>query len=177
MSIEPPPLDRLYREEGPSVWAYLRRRIADVHEAEEMFQKVFLIVVKEPGRASAAVSQRAWLYGIAHKLVLEYLRRQRRLRSEAVLGDDAAPNGDADNERVLAMRQAIGNLSALHREVVELRLVDELSYADIAEVLNVPVGTVRSRIHHAVRQLRQELVPDDAATSSRRMHQEVNHEP
>jgi|CXWL01.1.fsa_nt_gi RNA polymerase sigma-70 factor (ECF subfamily) len=168
MSIEPPPLDRLYREEGPCVWAYLRRRIADVHDAEEMFQQAFLIVAKEPGRASTATSPRAWLIGIAHNLVLEYLRRKQRTRRDTIQTDVAAPARDADDERVSAMRQAIGNLSALHREVVELRLVDELSYADIAEVLNVPVGTIRSRIHHAVRQLRQELVPDEAAASSSR---------
>jgi RNA polymerase sigma-70 factor (ECF subfamily) len=58
------------------------------------------------------------------------------------------------------MREAICCLPEIHREVLELRLRDDLSYEEIAQVLNIPVGTVRSRLHHAVRGLRERLKDD-----------------
>lgn len=60
-----------------------------------------------------------------------------------------------------ALRRAIERLPEAQREVLALRLGDELSYAEIAAILAVPIGTVRSRIHHAVRRLRT-LAVDEA---------------
>ncbi|NUQ48120.1 MAG: sigma-70 family RNA polymerase sigma factor, partial [Phycisphaerae bacterium] len=65
-------------------------------------------------------------------------------------------------ERVERMRLAIARLPDAQRESLELRLRDELSYEEIAEVTGAPVGTVRSRLHHAVRGLREMLEREGA---------------
>ena len=59
------------------------------------------------------------------------------------------------------MRRAVADLPAEHRETLELRLHHDLSYEDIAQVLGIPVGTVRSRLHNAVRRLRVRLCGEE----------------
>jgi RNA polymerase sigma-70 factor (ECF subfamily) len=63
--------------------------------------------------------------------------------------------------RLEVMREGIARLNAISRQVLELRLQQELSYEEMAAILGVPVGTVRSRLHHAVRQLREHLKKSD----------------
>ena len=73
-------LERIYRECGPGVWAYLRGRSATLHDAEELFQETFLIAASDNAALRQANSQRAWLFGIARNLVREHRRRTGRRR-------------------------------------------------------------------------------------------------
>ena len=157
-------LDRLYREEGPSVWAYLRRQISDHGAAEELFQDTFLVVVKDARGLTAARSPRAWLLGIARNLVREYRRRAARDRTTALTENQPAIAPPAEDPRLEAMRQAMARLPEAQREVLEMRLADGLTYVEIAEALSIPVGTVRSRLHHAVAELRRRVAEISATT-------------
>jgi RNA polymerase sigma-70 factor (ECF subfamily) len=71
-----------------------------------------------------------------------------------------------EDPRLDGMRAAIARLPETHREVLEMRLADELSYAQIAEAMDLPIGTVRSRIHHAVLRLRTWASENHAVASS-----------
>lgn len=148
-------LDELYREVGPRLLAYFQRRHGDRHTAEDLLQETFAAVVKRPEALRLAVSPGAYLFGIARNLNAEACRRFRPVcelppELPAVVPPLADPRLDA-------MREAVARLNSALREVVELRLQSELSYEEIAAVLDIPVGTVRSRLHHAVKQLRQAL--------------------
>ena len=145
---------RLYRELGPQVWAYLRRRVRDVNLADDLLQETFLASASNPAGLLAAESKRAWLIGIARNLLRDQLRRGERER--ALIHRSEPPNIETteENPRLEAMRHAITKLPEAQREVLDLRLRQDLSYAEIAEALEIPIGTVRSRIHHAVSALR-----------------------
>ena len=150
-------LDELYREVGPPLLAYFQQRHRDRCVAEDLLQETFAAVVRRPEGLRLAVSARAYLFGIARNLSADACRRFRpREELSAELADAPAPAADP---RLETMRAAIARLNATLREVLELRLQSELSYEEIAAVLDVPVGTVRSRLHHAVKQLRQALKP------------------
>jgi RNA polymerase sigma-70 factor (ECF subfamily) len=97
------------------------------------------------------VSRRAYLFGIARHVGLDALRRRKRL--DELVEPPAAPSARED-ARLETMRAAITELPASQRETLMLKLQHELSYEEIAEVLAIPVGTVRSRLHHAVLHLR-----------------------
>ena len=102
-----------------------------------------------------AASPRAWLFGVARNVGMNACRRRRTF---APLPEEvASPAKAEDDPRLGRMRQAIAALPGAQREALGLRLQDELSYEEIAAVTGVPVGTVRSRLHHAVRRLRQTL--------------------
>jgi RNA polymerase sigma-70 factor, ECF subfamily len=148
-------MERLYQDDGPVVWNYLRRRITSPHEAEELLQETFLAAMADPAGLRAAISKRAWLVGIARNLLREHLRRQKRRPWTPSSGASPVITPPQEDDRLEAMRDAIIRLPDPQREVLELRLAHELSYVEIAETLRIPVGTVRSRVHNAVAALRQ----------------------
>jgi RNA polymerase sigma-70 factor, ECF subfamily len=148
-------LEQLYRELAPALLAYFRRQPALAGVAEDLVQDTFARVLRRPERLRVSVSARAYVFGIARHVGLDLLRARREL---VPWEDQAAPVEERD-ERLDTMRVAIAALPEPHRETLLLRLQQELSYEEIAEVLAVPVGTVRSRLHHAVLRLQEILNP------------------
>jgi len=160
-------LQDAYETHGRKVMAYLRARLANAHDCEELLQQTFVTIATDPSGYFAADSHGAWLIGIARNHLRDHIRRR---RMHTMAGDDldvpvVAVNAD---DRLEEVRVAIAGLPAAQREVLGLRLRDELSYAEIAEALRIPVGTVRSRIHHAVEALRRQLGERSPATVSNR---------
>lgn len=147
-------LERLYREVGPQLWTYLRRRVADASVAEELLQETFVIVAKDFARLKVATSERAWIIGIARNLLHRHWRLAANRHSVPLSEDPAADNRLPEDPRLDAMRRAVARLPDTQRVVLELRLAQDLSYAEIAEALAIPIGTVRSRMHHAIAALR-----------------------
>ena len=147
-------VERLYRLNGPAILAYIRRIVGDGEAARDLLQETFAQALKFPERIEAARSPRSWLFGVARRLALNSVRRSRRAGSlPADLGEAAPPT----DKRLELVRDAIGQLPEPMRETLELRLTDELTYRQIAEVMGAPLGTVRSRIHQAVGRLRRSL--------------------
>jgi RNA polymerase sigma-70 factor, ECF subfamily len=149
-------LEQLYRELAPSLLLYFRRQRALAGAAEDLVQDTFTRVLRRPERMRASISARAYVFGIARHVGLDMLRAR---REHVPWQDMAGPAADERDERVEAMRAAIATLPEPQRETLLLRLQQELSYEEIAEVLGVPVGTVRSRLHHAVLRLQEILKP------------------
>ena len=142
-----------YREYGSVLLRYLSRRFGR-GGADDLLQETFVQALRRPQRAGETVSPRAWLFGIARNVGITAFRR-RKLTVDLPQGV-AAPAAEVD-ERLAEMRQAIAKLPAEMRETLELRLADDLSYEEIAAILEIPVGTVRSRLHNAVKKLREEM--------------------
>ena len=153
--------DNLYRQVGPDLLAFFARRHGQPHLAEDLLQNTFVQAMRREDRVREAVSPRAYLFGIARHLSQEEFRRP-ELETEA-MEEMAAEPSPAVDPRLEAMNQAIQELPEAHREALELRLRHELSYEEIAVVLKIPVGTVRSRLHLAVRRLREVIVKSPAA--------------
>lgn len=136
-------------------------------EAEDLVQETWLRAMrslKEP----RGIAVRPWLYRIASNLwrdeARKYIRRLAAGAATEPLEDDLdlpAPHdvaGDVEQaEAIRRVRAALLELSPHHQEAVLLRYYQGLSYEEIAEVAGVPVGTVRSRLHHATQQLRLQL--------------------
>jgi RNA polymerase sigma-70 factor (ECF subfamily) len=151
-------LETLYRDLGPGLLAYLRRFFGDPHAAEDLLQETFFQAARRRERLSEAVSPRAWLFAIARNAAATALRRR---RPTSVLPDEIPAAPIAEDPRLDAVREAIAELPETLRETIELRLRDELSYEEIAEVMRIPLGTVRSRLHHAMRRLRLAVAETD----------------
>ena len=149
-------LERLYRELGPALLGYFRRQPALAGNAEDLLQDTFVRALRCIDRQPPPVSQRAYLFGIARHVGIDAFRR---LRPAEELPSNVPAAMTLEDERLEPMRQAIARLPDAQREALLLKLQQELSYEEIAEVLEIPVGTVRSRLHHAVRRLRETLNP------------------
>jgi RNA polymerase sigma-70 factor, ECF subfamily len=164
--VEPARFAELFDRHYPTILRYLRRRVG--HElADDLAADTFVLAFRQrhryrPEHPDAA----AWLYGIAGNLLRQHARaEERRLRAYArVTPDPSGPDvGDGVAERVDAAAAgrraalAVADLPAEQREVLLLFAWTDLDCAGIARALDVPPGTVRSRLHRARQRLRREL--------------------
>lgn len=151
-------LGSLVQEHYPRVYRFCARRIGD-DLAQDAAQETFVTMQRTIRRYEGRSSLETWLLGIAHNQCRN-LARKRKLVPSQILAwvDEPAEPGAVD--RVVdreALRCALAKLSDEHREVVVLHEVEGLRYAEIGEVLGVPEGTVKSRLHHAFLNLRRML--------------------
>jgi RNA polymerase sigma-70 factor (ECF subfamily) len=156
MNASTPSLEQLYRDLAPALLGYFRRRPALAAAAEDLLHDTFVRALRQRARLAASVSARAYLFGIARHVGADALRRWRPTEE---LSETAAEPAAEKDERLAALRRAIAALPEPQRETLLLRLQQELSYEEIAEVLAIPVGTVRSRLHGAVQRLHEILNP------------------
>ncbi len=143
-----------YRE---AIYGFFRRRLDDSAAAEELSQETFLAVLRGAARYEPRAPFRAYLYGIAFNLLAAQRRKKTR---EGNPGAAAEPAVAADPDAGLWLRQAVGRLEPEDREVLLLREYEQLSYAEIAALLRIPVNTVRSRLFRARMALKDLLVPE-----------------
>ena len=147
-------IEGLYRKDGPGLLHYIQK-CGGGSRSEDLLQETFVRALEKPERLKEARSPRAWLYGIARHVLLEYLRNRSRTMELTI--DPPAPVRPEEDPRMEIIKTAMGKLPNSQHEALQLRLEAELSYEEIASALNIPVGTVRSRLHYAIRGLREAI--------------------
>jgi RNA polymerase sigma-70 factor (ECF subfamily) len=179
------PLVRRYERE---LFGYLRRYVGDDDLADDVFQNTFLQVFLkirqyEPGRPA-----RPWLYAIATNQAIDALRRRNRRIADrpadavAATDEDGEPRplfellpapGDTPHELAdrteqgERVRAAVARLPDLLRQAVILVYFQGLKYQDAADILGIPVGTVKSRLHAALTKLTEEWSAEGAGCGTR----------
>jgi RNA polymerase sigma-70 factor, ECF subfamily len=153
---------RLYR--------YLLRMVHQPAEAEDLFQQTWLRAAGQIRRYDPRRNFDAWLFTLARNLAIDHLRRVRPdsidsreadeyERTPAALRDSASPVIDAliARERTYLLAAALDNLPVLYREVLSLRFEEEMKLEEIAQVLDAPLSTIKSRLRRGLENLRQTL--------------------
>ena len=146
--------DVLFAEHRNGVFRYLCRIVGHADMAQDLTQEVFLRVSRAGVPDRDAIVQRAWVFKIARNLALNHLRDGRRRPESVALTDVAGP---AVQELAAALRQALGGLASLDRDVFLMRESAGLSYDDISVACDLSIDAVRSRLHRARQQLREAL--------------------
>jgi RNA polymerase sigma-70 factor (ECF subfamily) len=153
---------RLYR--------YLLRLLREPATAEDLFQQTWVKVIERIGSFDPSHSFEGWLFAMSRNLAIDYLRRY---QPESI--DEPLPSGETTRaelipgcgpdalmqllarERAAGLARAMNHLPLVFREVVTLRFEEEMKLEEIAEVLALPLGTVKTRLHRALKQLRRTL--------------------
>jgi RNA polymerase sigma-70 factor (ECF subfamily) len=149
----------LFQHFAPRIKSMLLRGGAAPEQADEIAQEAMLIVWrKAPLFDPAGASASGWIFRIAHNLRIDAVRRARREAQEPVsLPDEDEPTPDAivgAGQVAARVRAAIGQLSAEQLQVITLSFFESRPHAEIAKQLNLPLGTVKSRLRLAFRRLR-----------------------
>jgi len=160
----------LYRLYQPRLYGYLRRILANAALVEEVLDDVMFVVWKNARqfRGHSAVS--SWIFGIAYRKALTAIRKESRYHAALDHGADVgavATNTSQDGELI---RAALRQLSADHRQVVELTYFCGFSYQEIALIADCPVNTVKTRMFHARRRIRY-LLPILAGASEEKFRE------
>lgn len=159
---EPEAFDALIRAWEPRLAYYARRLVDDEAEAADVVQATWVRVVRGIGSLRDASRLAGWLYATLRRTALNHSRQTRRRLARVALAnghvEDPATAGDEgrfdDAERV---HRGLAKLDLPQRELLTLFFLQDLSIDEIATVVGVPGGTVKSRLHHAKRELRRVL--------------------
>jgi RNA polymerase sigma-70 factor (ECF subfamily) len=157
----------LFRRYRQPIYGFFCRRVPDAARAEELAQETFLALLRSGARYEPRALFRTYLYAIALR-ILRADRRKTTFRA-AFLGQRdtiADPVKRDATESDLWVRRAIAKLAPMDREIVLLREFEQLSYGEIAELLQLAVNTVRSRLFRARMALRELLEPDASAAAN-----------
>lgn len=164
----------VFDRHAPHIHRYLARRVG-WQFVDDLVAETFLTAFRKRSRYDTNHRDaRPWLYGIATNLVGQHRREEvRRYRVPELVGHD--PVGGDHAERVVAnvtsrsvrsvLSEALAALTPGDRDVVLLIACEELTYEEVARALDIPVGTVRSRLHRARFQLRETLGETEAAAT------------
>lgn len=153
----------LYDEHAGALWRYAMRLTGDAARAEDVVQETLLRAWRHPEVTyDAERSARAWLFTVARNLIIDD-RRSARFRNESGTADVEAVADRASPDQVdhaldkLLLGTAMSELSEDHRAVITRAYYHGQSVAQIANALQIAEGTVKSRLHYAVRALRLNL--------------------
>ena len=153
-----PAFDKLYTRHRQPLFNFILRLLQDAALAEDVFQETYMRVLENADRFNPRGKFSTYLYAIAHNLCMDELRRQ----STSIPADKMTESSVLDpydhllkREAEEAAHQLLAALQPHLRAVVVLRVLHDYSQEETAKIVGVPVGTVKSRLHHALKQLRQ----------------------
>jgi RNA polymerase sigma-70 factor, ECF subfamily len=154
--------EELFARYRKPLYGFFGRRLNNSQRVEDLTQETFLAVIRAVSRYEPRASVRTYLYGIALKLLAAERRRVFRNSawSNALGLGTTEPNTDRTPDSVLWIRQAMERLDASDREILMLREYEQLSYSEIAELLRIPINTVRSRLFRSRLALKSHLESD-----------------
>ena len=169
--------DELVRIYSASIFHVAYRMLGDSAEASDIVQEIFLKVFRNIGGFKGEAALKTWIFKIAFSEILNRLRWwKRRHRFATVSLDESSQDGrDSSGHRVpasnptpeqalqskeeeVAIQEALGRLSREHRSIIVLRDIEGFSYNEIADVLGVSIGTVKSRLARARGDLKKSLM-------------------
>jgi RNA polymerase sigma-70 factor, ECF subfamily len=165
----------LVRRYERELYGYLRRYLGDASLADDVFQNTFLQLYTKIGKYEPGRPARPWLYTIATHQAIDALRRANRHQALSLEQQrEAGADGDVRSlmamlesqspgpleqaqteERRLAVRASVDRLPDFLKQVVVLAYYQGLKYREIADILGIPVGTVKSRLHAALTKLQE----------------------
>lgn len=150
----------LYERHRDRALRHATGMIGDADAAGDVVQEAFLYVFRKAPEWEARAKFTTLLFKVVASLSISELRRRKKRSTSQVDEDSAADPGEgpvsaaAGTELAARIREALEGMPDVYRDALALRFFDDLPYEEIAEMLGVPVGTVKSRIHNGLEMLK-----------------------
>jgi len=139
---------------------YFIKSLLDSHElAEDIYQETWMAVIRRIRSLKQPEAFTIWLYRIARNKVYRQLRRKKLFveLNEKITSGNHEEKNDFSVEDAEKIHKALEKLHPLHKEILLLRFLEQMSYEQITQVINCNMGTVKSRIYYAKKALRKEM--------------------
>jgi RNA polymerase sigma-70 factor (ECF subfamily) len=149
--------DGLYRRYYDRLFRFVLRVTGRMNLVEDVINDTMIVIWRKAGDYRGAAQASTWIFGIAYRKALKAISRE--LRAPEVVDElpeiESPPSDTVDRDGLhAAIRQAVMQLPPEHRAVVDLTFFSNKSYDEVAQILDCPVGTVKSRMFHARAKLR-----------------------
>ncbi len=161
MALTQNDFNTLVRDHGPALYRIAYRMVGDRHEAEDVVQDAFRSAWKSRKHYQAGRGDRAWLASILRRRVIDRWRRQAppsTVASDSALEVSTMGEDPLSGEYTDEMQHALSRLPSELRETLLLVVVGELTHQEVSTMLEIPLGTVLSRVSRARKRLREFLL-------------------
>lgn len=154
--------ETLYRIYQPRLTRFLMNILHRSHLVEEALDDTLMVVWKRPESFNGLSKVSTWIFAIAYRTALKTMSRYDEPREDPLAdtrasADPAADHGIEQRQTQAILFEALSRLSPEHRAVVDLTYFHDVGYREIAEIMDCPVGTVKTRMFHARLHLRRML--------------------
>ena len=150
-----------WNQTAGKVRAYMFCVCENSADADDMAQDCCLRALRAWNQFNGSASRQAWLFGIARRTRVDWLRKEMRQNTTANLQKleqySKIVSEDSKIDNVNKVWQAVKDLSTEYSEVIHLRFAAGLSYSQIAHTLEIPIGTVRSRLHRGLKAIKENV--------------------
>jgi RNA polymerase sigma-70 factor, ECF subfamily len=153
-------LEQFYRQHHGAVHQFALRLVKNAADAAELVNEAMLEVWRGAGRFRGESRVRTWLLGIVNYRAIDLMRKRKPLAEDLGVAEDVVDEGACDIHEALAgaenavhVRTCVERLPDKQRQVVHLTFFEHLAYPEVAAVLEVPTGTVKTRMMHAKERL------------------------
>lgn len=157
-------LDKLLQSIQVQLFGYLVSLVHDEHLAEDLLQDVFLIITQKLHWLREPMAFPAWAYRIASRQAFRALKKKRRLTSveeiDPKLESVEAPVDEPDREILDRLPELLAQVSPASRAVLRLHYLQEMTLQEVADVLEIPLGTTKARLAYGLQALRMKLKQD-----------------
>jgi len=155
-------MNEIYKTYAPALNGFIRLFLADPNDVADIIHDTMLDVWRKAERFEGRSSLKTWIFSIAKNKSIDRNRKHGRLKysDEPIEIEDEALNAAELfnlSQKASAVREAVAQLKPDHRRVIHLSFFEDLTYKEIAEIENCPVGTVKTRILYAKRSLQHIL--------------------
>lgn len=164
---DPAAWDALFHRYQLPLYSYVQELIRHEQTSLDVVQETFIKAIRHVRSLRDDTRFGPWLFRIAHQLCRQHWRKARPIGPlDEVLESELAADAENPAEELLSAEQkelffaAIDLLPDEHRAVVLLHYLEDFDLAELADITGVPLGTVKSRLHHARQKLRQQLAPE-----------------
>jgi RNA polymerase sigma-70 factor (ECF subfamily) len=168
----PEAFEEVFRRYSRPLYSFILTYVGDYDLAQDAFQEAFLRAFRNVRKYHIGTNFGAWLHKVALNASKDYLKKRKRFESMEIRETEefqplslVSAQGPTPHDRVEKaelqglVREALRRLSPAHREVLLLYQFQGFSYEEIAQILSCPLGTVKSRIHYAMKHLQEVLAP------------------
>lgn len=156
-------MKQLYELQSGPLFHFVKSWLANPHEASDIVHETMLEVWRRADRFQGRSSLKSWIFSIARNKSIDKNRKLSRLSYTDEMPD--TPDEDINPMEALAasqeidtLKSCVANLSETHRRMIHLAFYEDLSYREISEIEDCPIGTVKTRILHAKKLLMRDLI-------------------
>lgn len=163
MNDDPAALELIYDGFGRRLYGYLLSILCSEEQAEEVPQDLFVAIAEKRHRIARAGNLTGYLFAMARNCAMDFLRHERRERREDGIGDResflvaAGPAQGTTDGEAAKVSHALRALPVEQREVICMKLFEELTFNEIAQTLGLSLNTVASRYRYGMEKLRREM--------------------
>lgn len=155
-------MKQIYELHSGPLFHFVKTWLADPHEASDIVHETMLEVWKRAERFQGRSSLKSWIFSIARNKSIDKNRKSSRLsytdEAPELVDEEVGPLEAVElSQDAAALKASIARLSDTHRRMIHLAFYDDLSYREISEIEDCPVGTVKTRILHAKKLLMRDL--------------------